>query len=72
MNPDYEQKAEELSEMLATNWSALRTRLIDKEFTKEETMELLKMYILGSSVDINIDMVDSENIRVELAYHFIY
>lgn len=58
MNLD--ESAEQIAEMLATRWSALRGRLRAKGFTAKEAMQLLTVYVASSSLDLTNTHYDGD------------
>lgn len=52
MTPECDQNVEELAEILVTKWMAIRDRLRARGLLPDEIKEYMRVYILGSSIDL--------------------
>lgn len=53
MTGECDEDIEEIADLIATKLSAIRSRLMDKGFTRIEAMHLLRMYVLADNINAN-------------------
>lgn len=61
MDHETEQTLENFAEFFATKCSAIMTRMLDKGFSREETMSLIKAHVFGDSIDADIYISEPED-----------